>query len=123
MALLRHFTSTGDSDVLALWQEWETATCGRKQMTWSRGLRSRLQLLASEHDDGLAAVADDGTEPTDEEIAGSQDRGDKQILILDAQTWRRVRSSDLLWRLLETAEDEPALLSGLSDDNPWGKVA
>ncbi len=53
----------------------------------------------------MAEVADDGAEQMDEEIASSQDRGDKPILILDAQTWQRVRNTDLLWRLLEIADE------------------
>jgi len=107
MALLRHFTATGDAEALELWQEWELASANRRQMTWSRGIRDRLQLLACKPDDALADDADDGAEQTDEDIAGSQDRGDKPILILDAQTWRRVRDTNLLWRLLENAELRP----------------
>ena len=63
--------------------------------------------MLSEPDDDLAEVVDDGAEQTYEEIAGSQDRGDKPILILDAQTWRHVRSTNLLRRLHEMAEQEP----------------
>ncbi|MBA3339342.1 MAG: protein rep [Geodermatophilaceae bacterium] len=107
MALLRHFTATGDADALQLWHEWETASANRRQMTQSRGLRDRLQLLACKPDDAVADDADHGAEQTDEDIAGSQDRGDKPILILDAQTWRRVRDTDQLWRLLEMAEHAP----------------
>lgn len=36
--------AAGDADELALWHEYEKASKGRRQMTWSRGLRDRLGL-------------------------------------------------------------------------------
>lgn len=106
MAILRRFAQDGDADDLERWHEWEAASRGRQQMTWTRGLRGRLRLLAHHADEVLAAHADDGAEQTDEEIACSQNQANQPILILDAQAWRRIRDTDLLWRLLEIAEHE-----------------
>lgn len=40
--LLRDVVGLGDADALDLWHEWEKASKGRRQLTWSRGLRARL---------------------------------------------------------------------------------
>jgi hypothetical protein len=105
MAILRDFAENGDVDDLDLWREWERASKGRLQMTWSRGLRDLL-LNGVECDDAeIAAETDDGAEGlTDEQIAESLDRGDEAVVVLDAQTWRVVRGSSLLYELLEVAE-------------------
>jgi hypothetical protein len=66
----------GDADSLDLWQEWERVSKGRKQLTWSNGLRE----LA-----GLAVQ-----ELTDEEVA-EQELGDADELILPAETWAAMR--------------------------------
>lgn len=72
--ILADFGATGDADDLALWREWEEVSKGRRQLTWSQGLRE----LA-----GLAA------EQSDEEIA-EMDLGTDDVLVMDAQTWRAV---------------------------------
>ncbi|MGI8761756.1 MAG: protein rep [Jatrophihabitantaceae bacterium] len=105
MAILRDFAETGDVADLDLWREWERASKGRRQMTWSRGLRDQL-LSGGEHDDAeVAADSDDGTEEiTDEQIAASLDRGDAAVAVFDAVTWRFIRRSSLLYELLDVAE-------------------
>lgn len=59
-AILRSFVETGDLDALDLWREWERASKGRRQLTWSRGLRDLLRLGAEETDEDLAAAELDG---------------------------------------------------------------
>ncbi len=68
MAILRRFAQDGDADDLERWHEWEAASRGRQQMTYSRGLRARLRLLTQEPDNALAATADDGAEQTDRRL-------------------------------------------------------
>jgi hypothetical protein len=65
-------TATGDADDLAIWQEWEQASKGRQQLTWSRGLRA------------IAGLAEE--QRSDEEIA-DHELGDDDVLVLDRDTW------------------------------------
>ena len=44
----------GDLDALALWREYEQASKGRRQLTWSRGLRELLGLRAEKSDEEIA---------------------------------------------------------------------
>jgi hypothetical protein len=45
----------GDHDDLVLWHEYEKASRGRRQMTWSRGLRDDLDLSPEISDEDVAA--------------------------------------------------------------------
>lgn len=74
--ILRDVTTTGDADDLALWHEWEHASHGRQQLTWSKDLRAMAGL--AEH------------EMTDEEIA-EQEIGGQDLLLLPLESWRQVR--------------------------------
>jgi len=80
--ILRRFWETGDMADLDLWREWERATKGRRQLTWSRGLRDLL---------GIGAEADD-QEIVDEALEG------ETLGYVDAGDWRhlRYRKADLL---------------------------
>ena len=55
--ILTDLRTWGLADDLELWQEWEKASKGKRALTWSRGLRARLDL---------------DTEATDEEIASAE---------------------------------------------------
>jgi hypothetical protein len=44
----------GDADELALWTEYESASRGRRQMTWARGFRDRLGLNDPKSDEQIA---------------------------------------------------------------------
>lgn len=80
---------------LALWREWVRGSEGRRQITWSNGLRE----LA-----GLAADAQ-----TDEEIA-NEDAGGELLFVLPSRTWHAVR--DQPWLVLELLEhDGPAAVA------------
>jgi len=85
--LLTYAFDTGDAWALMKWREWEQASHGKKQLTWSNGLRSRVGLDA---------------EQSDEDIATEQ-LGDDDLVLLPAATWRAVR--DWAWVLLDFVED------------------
>jgi len=72
--LAEQFGLTGDLDLLTLWSEYEQGSKGRRQCTWSRGLRDLLAL---------------GQEATDEEIA-AEELGDRDLVHITAEGWRQV---------------------------------
>jgi hypothetical protein len=79
-AILRDALETGNADDVELWWAWEKVSAGRKQLTWSKALRSWA-----------------GREKSDDEIA-SEDRGGESVLVLPHATWTAVRQevADLL---------------------------
>jgi hypothetical protein len=81
--VIADLTATGVADDLAVWHEWEQASKGRRQLTWSEGIRAMAGLAAEQR--------------TDEEIADDE-LGDDDLLILDRDTWQAVApvQSDLL---------------------------
>ncbi|WP_457204113.1 hypothetical protein [Nocardioides sp. HB32] len=78
----------------AVWREWEDASKGRRQMTWSHGLR---QLLAD-----LGAV--DEVEKTDEQLAEETPEDSVCVARIDAESWKAGRFWMVLPGLLEAAE-------------------
>lgn len=88
-ALLDRIFIDGDADALDLWHEWESASLGRRQLTWSRGLRDILGLVADEvSDEELVA----------EEIGSSDD----DLLLIPVQTWARMTGSQIAGTLDST---------------------
>jgi hypothetical protein len=86
--ILADFASGGDENDLKLWHEWERGSKGRKQLTWSRGLKA------------LSEVED----LTDEQVASEEVGGD-DVAVIDADTWALVvRLRGCAVRLLEAAE-------------------
>ena len=85
-AILRDALATGLADDCELWLEWEEASHGRRQLTWSQGLREWARL---------------GCEATDEEIV-EEDQHGNDALILPPETWDAVR--DRVSELLDAAE-------------------
>jgi hypothetical protein len=82
------FTAGEFADVMA-WREWETASRGRRQMAWSKGLREWAGLRG---------------EQTDEEIA-AEELGDDDVMFIDPASWRDLRQSPAaVCDLLEAAE-------------------
>jgi hypothetical protein len=104
MRILHDITTRGLVDDVELWNEWEQASHGRRQMTWSRGLRSTLRLVVVDDAD-VAADPADGAE-TDASLAASA-RGDDVVLVLTAEEWRHVARTPNQWLLLEVAERAP----------------
>ena len=68
------FAATGEVDLLDRWHEYERASKGRRQVTWSRGLRDLLELEPEKSDEQVAA----------EEV------GTVDLLRLDRFAWRMV---------------------------------
>ncbi|MGV1037952.1 MAG: protein rep [Candidatus Nanopelagicales bacterium] len=66
-------TGAIDMDAAALWAEWEAASVGRRQQTWSRGFRDQLGLMR---------------EQTDEELAAETVQGEDLVMVA-ACDWRR----------------------------------
>lgn len=89
--ILGDFLDTGDAADLALWHQWEDSSAGRRQLTWSQGMRDRLSLAAERTDDELAA----------EEIGSADD----DLVELPAASWRKLREH-YLPTLLDVAEDD-----------------
>ncbi|MCD2188260.1 protein rep [Actinomycetospora soli] len=87
MQLLGDTVETYEAGDMARWWEWETASDGRRQLTWSTGRRD-LRTLA-----GL------GHEATDEEIAAEDQDADERIAI-PREAWEEVirarKENDLL---------------------------
>src|SRR4051794_40794675 len=82
---------TGDASDLDLWAEWEQASYGRRQLTWSLGA----------HD--LRKLADLGSELTDEEIADENLAGE-DLIALPHSTWEALLRAELTTDLLDAAE-------------------
>lgn len=72
--ILADGAATGLAEDIELWWEWEAASKGRRQLTWSQGLRD------------LAGLDD---EQSDEEIADEEIGGD-DLVILHGDTWRSI---------------------------------
>lgn len=87
--ILADVRETGDADDLALWWEWEEASHGKRQLTWSPWLRAALAL---------------GEEKTDEEIT-NEDEGGEAVITL------RQDQYDAIFPVL------PAFLNLLEDDD------
>lgn len=68
------FQATGEVDYLDLWHEYEKGSKGRRQCTWSRGLRDQLVL---------------DPEKTDEEVA-AEEIGTEDLIRLDRFAWKAV---------------------------------
>lgn len=81
--------AVGDADALDRWHQWEAGSKDRRQMTWSRGLRTRLGL---------------GRELADEEIT-TEDVGDLDLLWITAEGWDVVVTSPGLQGQILAAAD------------------
>jgi hypothetical protein len=81
---------TGDADDLDLWGEWEEASFGRRQLTWSLGVHD-LRKLA------------DLAEQSDEEIVEEELSGE-DVIALPRPTWEALLIGELTTDLLDAAE-------------------
>lgn len=80
----------GDADALDLWHEWERGSKGRRQLTWSKGMRDALQL---------------GVEATDEDIAEEElGTSADDLVLVTSEGWRLVCALGMNARLLGAAE-------------------
>lgn len=72
---------------LALWAEWEQASAGHQQLTWSNGTKAAAGVM----------------EKKDEQLA-AEDEGEEDLVLLPAETWQALR-----WTaddILDLVEDE-----------------
>jgi hypothetical protein len=90
-AIVTDGLETGDADDLDLWGEWEQASFGRRQLTWSLG----------EHD--LRKLADLGSEESDAEVA-EEDLQGEDLIALPHPTWEALLAGELTTDLLDAAE-------------------
>jgi len=77
-ALLDLVEFDGDAHALDLWHEWEKGSKGKRQLTWSKGLRDRLGLGEEDTDEAIAQ----------EELGSALD----DLLNITAAGWDRVVS-------------------------------
>lgn len=82
----------GDADSLDRWHEFQRGSKGRRQLTWSQGIRELLGLRA---------------EKSDEEVAG-EELGTKadDLVLITAAGWRVVIGSRLMVPILEIVEKQ-----------------
>jgi hypothetical protein len=91
MQLLADAVETYEESAMARWREWEAASDGRRQLTWSTGRRD------------LRSLAGLGREATDDEIADEDLYADTR-LALDADTWKHLERAQLGSGLLAATE-------------------
>jgi hypothetical protein len=87
----------GDADALDHWHEFQRASKGRRQLTWSKGIRERLNLRAEKSDEDIA-VEELGTK-------------DNDLVLITAAGWKIITTHRLMVPILETVENQG--LSGL----------
>lgn len=112
MQLLADAVDTYEESAMARWWEWEQASNGRRQLTWSTGAKD------------LRKLAELGRESTDEEIA-EDDLGADARLALTVEGWDWLRYTHRETELLDLAEREglKAVQSWLtSRDLAWAEV-
>lgn len=100
--LLRDVVDLGDADALDLWHEWEQVSRGRRQLTWSHGLRDLLGL---------------DVERTDEEIAEDDSLDGETVVVVSAWAYR-VLIAPRAEQLLAAVEISDRALKRLLDS--WG---
>jgi hypothetical protein len=89
--LLAAVVNQGDADALDLWHEWEKASKGRRQLTWSRGLRALLAL---------------GVEKSDVELV-EDDNGGTEEASIGKKSWKWIaREPHRVCELLEAVESD-----------------
>jgi hypothetical protein len=79
---------TGNADALDRWHEWQRGSKGRRQLTWSKGLRELLDLRAEKSDEAVAA----------EELGTKAD----DLVIITSAGWRVVVAGRLRVQILES---------------------
>jgi hypothetical protein len=104
-ALLEELVQTGEASVLRLWHEWESASKGKRQIGWSRGLRERYGVESIEDQ----AIVDEAVGTDADDLVGWSRAG-----------WRElVRVPERMAQLLDVAEagGAPAVMATLDS---WG---
>jgi hypothetical protein len=82
----------GDADSLDLWHEFQRGSKGRRQLTWSKGIRELLGLRAEKSDEDVAG----------EELGTKAD----DLVLITAAGWRVVIAGRLMVPILEIVEKQ-----------------
>ena len=104
--VLRDIELHGDADDLATWHEWERTSKGRRQLTWSKGLRADL----------LAGVV----ERTDEEVADADDVRGEPVLYVKANAWRWAAWEGAALLVVAESDDTGNNLRAVLRARGWG---
>lgn len=83
---LRDYLTTGDEDSAKLFKEFAKTFKGKRQLTWSRGLRELLDL---------------GKDSTDEDLANSIEEDSVKFASIPLDVWRVVVAADQRGQVLE----------------------
>lgn len=87
--LLDDVLDDGDADALDRWHEWEDGSRGRRQISYSVGIRERLGLGSVKSDDDVAA----------------ETPGDDDLVLITSSGWSQlVRLPHLIAQLLDSAD-------------------
>jgi hypothetical protein len=104
--LLDDVEHLGDADSLDAWHEWERGSKGKRQLTWSKGLRQMLGLLVEKTDEDVAA-----------EVVGT---ADDDLLRITHDGWKDLRRTPVLLAQVLTVTERSGL-SGLRVQlDAWG---
>jgi hypothetical protein len=87
--VLADLVANGEQSDLGIWSEWESASRGKRALTWSGGLRDRLLVDA---------------ELSDEAIADDSDGDQVDVAVLRPGTWRLLLEAGFECDLLEAVE-------------------
>lgn len=92
-SLLTDVIEDGDADALLLWHEWEIASKGKRQISWSRALRPYLGMKRERSDEEIAS-----------ESIGTED---DTLLFVSRSGWSTLVSRpELISQVQEVAEDQ-----------------
>ena len=87
--ILRDFELYGDEQDAELFREYAKAFQGKKQLIWSKGLRTLLQMQP---------------EKTDEQIAAEQEAGSQRVGIISKADWKLILQYDKRGEVLDLAD-------------------
>ena len=102
--ILADVVKLGMADDLDLWHEWERASKGRRQLTWSQGMRDHLRLAAEQSDLELASAAPDGSD----------------VASFDAADWYRHGLAYRMAAMLSALDADPTGSRLLAMLRTWG---
>lgn len=111
---------------LDLWHEWELASQGRRQLTWSRGLKKKFGPATPEmSNEEIASSVDHGAEEScstdDKHLVDSIDQGTDEVAGITADEWIQTRAAErqnfleAIRRIAESAQNEDDLKASLKN--------
>lgn len=111
---------------LDLWHEWELVSQGRRQLTWSRGLKNKFGSGTSDlSDKAIASSVDHGAEEgnllDDKELVTSIDQGTDEVAGIATDEWIQTRAAqrenflEAIRRIAESAQNAEDLNASLKN--------